>query len=249
MVAAAGVSGLFTAAACVAAAALLAACGDSGQAVRLSATTTTAQASATGTGASTGTVAIDDLIGPQGIDYEANPALASALPSSGGSSGSGGSSDSGATGDTIDGVQCQTLPQLAYQANAHLQVYVDGRPRALPGGIGLVKPSLHQTSGGPMFAATTCYYWLHTLTQDGVIEVASPVDRRFELGQLFAIWGEPLSRGRVASAVGRVTAIVNGRRWRASPTEIPLREHETIELAIGRPVPAFVAVDWSTSDL
>lgn len=183
----------------------------------------------------TNTVPIDTLIGPEGIDYESNPALAPANPR--------------LTGEPIAGVQCQSLRQLAYQSHTHLQMYVRGHPRALPGGIGMVKPSLSQTAGGPEFTAPACYYWLQTITQDGVIATQSPLRRTFTLGQFFSIWGQPLSRETLGPARGHVTAIVDGRRWHGSPRSIPLREHESIELAAGRPVPAFKAVDWSASNL
>jgi hypothetical protein len=226
-------------AACVAAALLLAACGGSGQAVTFSVSSTTPTIVSTSTTGTTGTattsVPIDALLGPDGMDFESNPAL-SAPPVD-------------QTGSSINGIQCQSLRQRAYQLNSHLQVYVDGRPKALPGGIGMVQPSLSQTQAGPVFTSSTCYYWLYTVTQDGVIQVGSPVPRNYTLGEFFKIWGQPLSRNAVATATGRVTAIVDGKRWRGDPRAIPLVEHEAIELAVGRPVPRFHTVDWSSSDL
>jgi hypothetical protein len=172
-------------------------------------------------------------IGPEGVPIETGQFLASAITTP--------------LGAIVDGIQCQGLQQLAYRAYAHLQVYVRGRSRALPGGIGLVDPVASVSSGGLLFSPQTCYYWLHTRAADGVIQVNSPIARRYTLGDLFTVWSQPLSRKRVAGARGKVTAIVNGKPWLRDPSQIPLKEHESIELAVGRPVPAFTPVDWAST--
>lgn len=152
-------------------------------------------------------------------------------------------------GTRVDGIQCSLLEQLAYHAYAHLQVYVDGSSWALPGGIGMVDPSVQASKRGLSFSSTTCVYWLHTRAADGVIQIESPTPRRFTLGNFFAIWNQPLNRHRVAGVSGRVTAIVNGKRWTESPRKIPLTEHEQIELAVGTPVPRFMRIDWTGTGL
>jgi hypothetical protein len=152
-------------------------------------------------------------------------------------------------GQTIDGIQCQRIDQLAYQAYAHLQVYVDGHPRALPGAIGLVTPKSTSTGTTTTYRQGLCTYWVATIAADGIIDVRSPVPGSYTLGNLFDVWDQPLNRDRVAWARGHVSAKVNGRVWRGNPREIPLREHEAIELAVGRPVPPFTPIDWSPTDL
>jgi hypothetical protein len=147
-------------------------------------------------------------------------------------------------GMIVDGVQCQSIAQLAYTAYSHLQVYVDGRSVALPGGIGLVGVKTKATSHGLVFSPKTCMYWLHTLAADGIIQVQSPVRRAYTLGVLFKIWDQPLSSDQVATAHGHVIATVNGRRWPGDPSAIPLRERESIQIAVGTPVPPYAAVDW-----
>lgn len=147
-------------------------------------------------------------------------------------------------GAIIRGVQCEPLAQLAYAAYAHLQVFVDGKSRALPGGIGMVDQNPSVTKTGLYYSTHVCMYWLHTRAADGLIEAESPVPRRFTLGDLFAIWNQPLSSRRVAGARGHVTATVNGARWHGNPAGIPLTEHAAIQLAVGRPVPPPRPVDW-----
>ncbi len=147
-------------------------------------------------------------------------------------------------GAFVDGVQCQSIAQLAYTAYAHLQVYVEGRSVALPGGIGLVGVKTKATSHGLLFTPKTCMYWLHTRAADGIIQVQSPVRRAYTLGVLFKIWNQPLSSDQIATAHGHITATVNGRRWSGDPSAIPLTEHEDIQIAVGTPVPPYAAVDW-----
>jgi hypothetical protein len=57
------------------------------------------------------------------------------------------------------------------------------------------------------------------------------------LGDLFAVWGQPLSRRRLAAFRGRVEAYLDGARWRRDPRRIPLRRHAQVVLEVGGQVP------------
>jgi hypothetical protein len=174
-------------------------------------------------------------MGPEGIPLESGPVLAPAsttLP-----------------GKTIDGIQCAPIEQLAYHIHAHLQVYVDGQSRALPAAIGMIDPVAEQTKYGPFYGAEKCYYWLHTHATDGIIHIESPTARTYTLGDFFNEWDQPLSRNRVASDKGTVTATVNGKPWSKSPRAIPLKSHTVIQLSVGGPVPPFHNVAWSGTGL
>jgi hypothetical protein len=149
----------------------------------------------------------------------------------------------------VDGVQCAPVEQLAYHIHIHLQVYVDGQPRSLPGAIGIVGPVAQQTSLGPFYAATGCYYWLHTHTSDGVIHVESPSLRVYTLGTFFDEWRQPLSSTRVAGATGKVTAFINGRRWMKTPRALPLLPHAVIQLDVGSPAVPFGTISWAGTHL
>ena len=175
--------------------------------------------------------------GPDGVALEAGPPLG------------GTQTDTTIQGQTIDGIQCNRLDQLAYQSYAHLQVFRDGQPQALPGAIGLVSPKSSSTGTTTTYHQGLCTYWVATTSANGIISVHSPVPGHYTLGDLFAVWGEPLSATQVATLRGRVTATVDGRRWKLTPRAIPLREHESIQLAVGRPVPPFTPIDWSQTDL
>lgn len=169
-------------------------------------------------------------IGPEGIPMETGAFLAPATTTR--------------PGAIVKGIQCEPMTQSAYTSYAHLQVYVRGHSRALPGGIGIVDENIFETEHGLYYGTHTCMYWLHTRAADGLIEVQSPVSRQFTLGDLFAVWHQPLSGRRVAGSRGRVTAFVNGRHWHESVASIPLREHEAIQLAVGKPAPKALSVDW-----
>jgi hypothetical protein len=173
--------------------------------------------------------------GPQGFPIQTGPFLAPATTTR--------------LGAITDGIQCVSLPQLAYTAYAHLQVYVDGHSRALPGGVGMVGPVAKVTPKGLLFSPRICMYWLHTRAADGLIEAQSPIPRDFTLGEFFRIWNQPLSSSRVGPARGPVTATVDGKRWRGDPSAIPLGEHADIQLAVGSPVPAPTPVEWAGTGL
>ena len=214
---------------------VLAACGSSSSTTQSTQSTSTSGTSSTGSTASTSTTATG-APGPEGIPLEQGATLAPA--------------SSTAPGTTIDGlIQCAPLEQLAYHIHVHLQVYVNGAPRALPGAIGMLDPVSQNTAYGPFFSAQKCIYWLHTHASDGIIHIESPTARIYTLGQFFDEWRQPLSPSAVAGNSGKVTAIVDGKPWKGAPQDIPLKPHATIELAVGSPVPAFQQVSWSSTQL
>jgi len=174
-------------------------------------------------------------MGPEGIPIERGPSLAPASTTT--------------PGNPVDGVQCQSNEQVAYHIHAHLQVYLNGSPRQIPGGIGIIAPVAQQTANGPFYQATQCYYWLHTHTADGIIHVESPTARVYTLGNFFDEWRQPLSSTAVATAHGPVTAFFNGKRWRKSPRSIPLLPHALIQLDVGQPVVAPQSVSFAGTGL
>lgn len=174
-------------------------------------------------------------IGPEGIPLEQGPPLAGL--------------DTAARGQPTAGIQCNPSEQVVYHIHAHLTIFVNGQARSLPAGVGIVEPQAQQTSSGPFYGATACYYWLHVHAQDGVIHIESPSVATYTLGQFFALWGQPLDRGHVGPADGSVIAYVNGIRYNGDPAAITLTEHEDIQLEVGTPVVPPLRVDWSRSGL
>ncbi|MGH9077476.1 MAG: hypothetical protein ACRDY0_08505 [Acidimicrobiales bacterium] len=164
-------------------------------------------------------------VGPEGVPLESGPALApaAALPPTQGAG---------------FAVGCGSTEQIATHVHSHLAVYVDGKARSIPLGVGFYGQVQVQSSKHGRFAAGTsnCLYWLHTHAADGIIHVEAPAGRSFVLGQFFGIWGQPLSATQVGGATGRVTAYVDGKRWSGSVDNIPLRSHEDIQLDVGTPL-------------
>jgi len=175
-----------------------------------------------------------DPVGFEGVPLEVGPDLASP-----------GTTQTGA----VDGISCGPTEQLAYHIHAHLAVYVDGKLRALPAGIGIPGSQPQNSPQGPVAAGGQCIYWLHTHTSDGIVHVESPTDRLYTLGNFFDEWHQPLSPGQVAGVHGKVSAIVDSKPWRRNPRDIPLAPHAVIQLDVGAPAVPFQPISWTGLDL
>jgi hypothetical protein len=149
-------------------------------------------------------------------------------------------------GQTVDGIQCQSSEQALFHIHARLTVYVGGRSRSVPYGIGIGDPQTTPTPAGRFVTAGSCFAWLHTHVADGIIHIESPVRRTYLLGDFFDIWKQPLSATRAGPARGPVVAFVDGKRWRGNPRSIPLKAHAQIQLDVGRPLvpPAHIS-SWN----
>ena len=148
-----------------------------------------------------------------------------------------------APGTSVDGIACQRSEQVLFHIHARVTVYVDGRSRRIPYGIGIAPPrEVAPTRARAFVVGGGCFAWLHTHAADGIVHIESPVRRTFTLGNFFDVWGEPLTASRVGPARGRVVAFVDGKVWRGSPRSIPLRAHAQVQLDVGRPLVAPVSI-------
>jgi hypothetical protein len=111
----------------------------------------------------------------------------------------------------------------------HLELFAARRVVIVAPGIGVAPP---RTRDGAYVRGGRCSYPVRTREPTGVIEVAAGGLPK-TLGQLFAVWGQPLGPKRMAGFEGRVRAYVNGRRWTRPPAAIPLRRHAQIVLEVG----------------
>ncbi len=140
-------------------------------------------------------------------------------------------------GEVVDGIHCDASEQVIFHVHTHLTIFVDGKARAVPYGIGITPPrQVDQTSVGPFVTGGSCFYWLHTHAQDGIIHIESPVQRRYTLGDFFAIWHQPLTQNQVGPAKGPVTAFYDGKLYRGNPSTMPVGDHVQIQLDVGRPL-------------
>jgi hypothetical protein len=150
-----------------------------------------------------------------------------------------------ATNDrSVDGIRCEPNAKLLIHVHSHVTVFVDGKQRRIPAGVGIdppVGPQNYRPSPiGPQFGATPgmCITWVSTRYADGLIHVESSEQRSFTLGDFFKVWGQPLGRNEVGPAKGEVTAIVNGKAWTGDPADIRLVSHAQIQLMVGKPLVA-----------
>jgi hypothetical protein len=153
-----------------------------------------------------------------------------------------------ATGSTIDGIQCQTDEQTVTHVHTHLTIFVNGKARVIPYGIGIPGYVAEEIPGGPFVVEGSCYYWLHTHATDGIIHIESPsLTDHFTLGEFFAEWGIPLSSTQVGPATGKVTVFFAspGKKagiYKGDPADLPLGDHYEIQLDVGTPIVAPVTV-------
>ena len=120
----------------------------------------------------------------------------------------------------------------ARRFGVHLEVFARGRVVVVPAGIGVTPP---RRRDGAYVLGGRCHYALVTREPTGVVEVAAGT--RATLGDLFGLWGQPLSRTAVAGFDGRVRAHVGGREWRGDPRAIPLEPHAQIVVQVGPFIP------------
>ena len=152
-------------------------------------------------------------------------------------------------GQAIDGIGCQTSEQTVFHIHTHLTIFVNGQQRQVPAAIGIPNPKAAQSRGGVFVGSGKCYYWLHTHSADGIIHIESPVQRTFNLGEFFDIWGQPLGPDQVGPAHGRVTVFVNGQWSQGNPRNVQLGSHEDLTVEVGAPLVSPPQTDWSITGL
>jgi hypothetical protein len=147
-----------------------------------------------------------------------------------------------ATGQTVKGVQCQAGEQLVSHVHTHLTIFVNGKAKIIPYGIGVPGFEPVQTAHGAFVETGSCFYWLHTHQEDGIIHVESPsASLHFNLGQFFAEWGVPLSTTQVGPAQGKLTVFfaATGKKpqlYKGNPAKLPLGDHYQIQIDVGTPI-------------
>ena len=143
-----------------------------------------------------------------------------------------------AGGKPVGGLVCSSKARPRF--GVHLELFARRLALIVPAGIGVAPPLVRHDA---FVAGGRCSYPLRTREPTGVIEVARGV--KATLGAFFDVWGQPLSRTRLAGfraqAGKHVLAFVAGKPWRGDPRAIPLRRHAQIVLEIGGYVPPHVS--------
>jgi hypothetical protein len=153
------------------------------------------------------------------------------------------------------GLVPETAERLQYHVHAHLDIFVNGAPKLVPGGIGIRidDPQVHSgpVNGYPAYGgisepcSTPCISPLHTHDATGVLHTESATENDNTLGQLFTEWDVPLTATCVGSYCKPATPIaiyVGGKRFTGNPREIDLSDRLEIAIVIGTP-PATIPGD------
>ena len=136
----------------------------------------------------------------------------------------------GGQGQPVDGISCAGQEYVTLHVHPHLAIFDRGTQVQVP-----------QYIGSAAVPPQGCLYWIHTHDASGIIHVEAPQlsppgGSEYNLGILFDIWGQPLTRTNVAGLKGPVTAFVNGEKYDGDLRMIPLKSHNQIVLEVGTPV-------------
>ena len=123
------------------------------------------------------------------------------------------------------------------RVGAHVELFAHRHVVVVPAGIGMAPPL---RARGAYVRAARCAYPVRTREPTGLLEL-DPLKGPFTLGDLFAIWGQPLSATRLAGFHAppgtRVAAYLDGRAWPGDPRALPLRRHAVVVLEVAGHVP------------
>jgi hypothetical protein len=153
---------------------------------------------------------------------------------------SAGNTSEGGSGSPVQGIECMDPPVETYHVHSHLSIILNGEALAVPGQVGVV-------STGP---GTDCHYEIHTHDSSGKVHVEAPAEATFTLGNLFAIWGQPLEASNIAGLSGmpvHVYIVDNGvvseveNNW----ADIELRSHRLITIAVGTAITEIPNFTWN----
>src|SRR5438105_3430375 len=87
----------------------------------------------------------------------------------------------------IAGISCDRMEGQRLHIHQHLVILDRGKEVPIPANVG-------------QRSLSSCLYWVHTHTPDGIIHIEAPKDRAFTLGDFFQVWGQTLSKTQAASA-------------------------------------------------
>lgn len=114
------------------------------------------------------------------------------------------------------------------RVSAHIELFTNRRVLLLPAGVGMAPPLERE---GAYVVGARCSYALRTTAPTGVVEIARGAGAT--VGDLFRLWGQPLTRSRLAGFRGPVRAYVSGIQWQGDVRAIPLERHAQIVLELG----------------
>jgi hypothetical protein len=126
----------------------------------------------------------------------------------------------------IDGIQCNNMEQSVFHIHAHLAIFINGQNYTVPAQIGIT---------------STCFYWLHTHDETGIIHIESPIHKNYTLGQFFDIWKKNFSNTQIfnntVSGANPLNVYVNGIKVPNGTNfkDVVLHAHDVIAIVYGKP--------------
>ena len=149
---------------------------------------------------------------------------------------------------TAAGLTPEPQEFLINHVHSHLDIFIDGKPVAVPAGIGIdiTNPGVRRFEEGGMViyggidppCETPCISPLHTHDDTGILHTESKTAEKHSLGQFFTEWGLTLNDSCVAEYCRPATEIkvyVNGSEYGGNPASIPLEDRTEIAIVIGTP--------------
>jgi hypothetical protein len=145
------------------------------------------------------------------------------------------------------GLEPERKEFLIHHVHAHLDVFVDGEPIAVPAGIGIniddpkvrrfEEPDGSVSYGGITRCRKPCISPLHTHDGTGVLHTESATPEPNTLGQFFTEWGVRLSKSCVGEHCSPqpIAFYINGKRYAEDPRAIELTDRKEIAIVIGTP--------------
>lgn len=152
-----------------------------------------------------------------------------------------GNTTTGGNGSDVQGLPCLLNMPEAYHVHSHVTIYLDGVAQAVSGNIGIVPQQ-----------PARCFYPIHTHDKSGKIHVEAAAPGTFTLGQLFAIWGQPLETDNVGGITGKPIVVYSTENatvtkvtsdWKA----IELTTHKEITIQIGTAITEIPNYHWSAN--
>ncbi len=155
---------------------------------------------------------------------------------------SDGNTADGGQGQTVQGLECLSSMPETYHVHAHVSIFLDGVALAVPADIGIA----------PLQPSGRCFYAIHTHDLSGKIHVESAAPGLFTLGQLFAIWGQPLETTNVAGLTGKPIVVYSTEqatvtRVTGNWQDIELTSHKEITIQVGTPIAEIPNFTWSSN--
>jgi hypothetical protein len=147
------------------------------------------------------------------------------------------------------GLEPERKEFLIHHVHAHLDVFIDGEPIAVPAGIGITidDPEVQRFEdpdgsvgfGGIERCHKPCISPLHTHDGSGIIHTESATPKPNTLGQFFTEWGVRLSGSCVGGHCSPepITFSVDGKCYTKDPRAIELTDRKQIAIVVGTPPP------------